>query len=129
MNVSRTMAPSRIIITHRYVVTTGKASLRIFFTECSFLRNGSHGRGSSGAPHALYRPGHRPDDRAQDGAGDDAAEEGGGAKDDRLQAGGERALEVAAEDRRAAVVGRHPEQLVDDRQHHAVGDTDGREGE
>src|ERR687898_2519960 len=108
MNVSRTMAPSRIIITHRYAVKTGKASLRIFFTKCSFLRNGSHGRGSSGAPHALYRPGHRPVDRAQDSAVDDAAEEGGGAKDDRLQAGGEHALEVAVEARRAAAVGHPP---------------------
>lgn len=43
--------------------------------------------------------------------------------------GGEHALEVAAEGRWVAVVRRSPQHLMDDRQHHAVGDADDREGE
>src|SRR5215217_1143284 len=100
MNVSRTIAPNRIIISHRYAVTTGNARLCIFFTECSFSRNTPYGCSTSGSPQALDRPGRRPDDHAHEGAGHEAAEEGGGAKDDRLQSGGEHALAVAAEARR-----------------------------
>src|SRR5829696_9490146 len=129
MNVSSTMAPNKVIITHRYAVTTENASLCIFFTRGSFSRNVPYRRGTSGTPQALDRPGDDPDHSAHEGAGHEAAEKCEPADDQRLQSGGERALEVAAEARRAAVECCHPEQLVDDRQHHAVGEADGREGE
>jgi len=44
----------------------------------------------------LDHPGHESGYRAHDGTVDEAAEEGGSPKDDRLQAGGELVLEVAS---------------------------------
>src|SRR5918995_794193 len=128
MNVSSTMAPNKVIITQRYAVTTGNASLCIFFTRGSFSRNVLYRRGTSGAPQALDRPGD-PDHSTHEGAGHEAAEKCEPADYQRLQSGGEPALEVAAEARRAAVESCHPEQLVDDRQHHAVDKACGREDE
>jgi hypothetical protein len=58
------------------------------------------------------------DQRAHEGAGHEAAEEGDGVQDGRLQAGGELTPEVAAEPRWIAAVRRRPEQLMADRQHH-----------
>src|SRR5918994_7518532 len=97
MNVSRTMAPNRTIITHRYAVTIGNASLCIFFTRSSSSRDALFWCGVSAPPQPLDRQSHRPGHRAHHRAGHEAAEEHGDAKDGRLHAGGEHALEVAAE--------------------------------
>src|SRR5918997_1630879 len=101
MNVSRTMAPNRIIVTHRYAVTTGNASLCTFFIRRSFPCRAPSRRSPSGPPHALDHPGDGSDDRAEDGTGHKTAEERGDAKNDGLQAGIEHTFEVAAESRRA----------------------------
>src|SRR5215203_6338026 len=124
MNVSKTMAPKRTIITHKYAVTTGNASVCTFFTRSSFARNTPYGFGSSGPPQALDHPGHESGYRAHDGTVDEAAEEGGSPKDDRLQAGGELVLEVAAEARWVAIPRRLPRQLMADRQRDTVSDAD-----
>ena len=58
----------------------------------------------SGPSQARDRPGHRPNQRAYEGAGHEAAEEGDGAQDGRLHAGAERPFEVAAEARWIATV-------------------------
>src|SRR5215212_3675313 len=121
MNVSRTIAPNRIIITHRYAVTTGSASLCIF-TGFSFSRDAFCGCSTSGTarrvrragyvmsglPPALDRPGHRSGYRSHEGAGHEVAEEGGETKDDRLHPGASTPSRCATETRRAAVVRRHP---------------------
>src|SRR3712207_1731817 len=126
MNVSRTMAPNRTIITHRYAVTTGNDSFCTFFMGYSFSRDALLRYGVSGPPQALYRPGHRPGYRAHHRAGHEAAEEGGDAEHGLLHAGSEHALQVAAEARHVAAERRAPEHLAGYREHHGVGEADDR---